>query len=245
MIKNKKIVVTGAASGIGLEICKILEKENEVFAVDINEINKLSNVEKHCCDLSKKESIDKMFESIIASLGDIDFFFSCAGFAYYEKFKEPDWEHIEKIFKTNVFANIYLLNKIREFKGEEAFNFILIASAMSFLPMPNYGLYSGTKFALKGYFDSTQYEMLENQNISLVYPIATTETSFFKTAKSETIPWPRQTSKKVAQKIIRDVMQNKKHIFPSSIFKFMIFLNRFFPVFKIYLYFENKKNHKS
>ncbi len=242
MIKNKKIVITGAGSGIGLALCKILANDNEIFAVDINTIDKIDNVEKYQCDLSEKENIDKMFEKITTSMGDIDLFFSCAGFAYFENFKDANWNHIEKIFKTNVFSHIYSLNKIREIKKDKSFNFVLIASAMSFLPMPKYSLYSGTKFALKGVIDSMRYELPKNQIINLVYPIATIETSFFQTANSKNIPWPRQKSSDVAQVIVREVAKNKEHIFPSPIFRLMIFLNRFFPAFKIYLYFENRKN---
>ncbi len=242
MIKNKKIVITGAASGIGLELCKALSNNNQIFATDINKIQEINNIQRYQCDLSEKESIDKMMEEILTSMGEIDLFFSCAGFAYYEDFKSPDWEHIEKIFKTNVFSHIYLLNKIREIKKEKSFDFIIIASAMSFLSMHKYSLYSGTKFALKGFVDSIQYEMPKNQIIRVVYPIATIKTSFFQTANSKTIPWPRQTAKQVAVATIRGITKNKKNIFPSLMFQLMIFLNRFFPIFKIYLYFERKRD---
>lgn len=244
MINNKKIIITGAASGIGLELCKILSKNNTVFAVDINEIPNIPNIISYNCDLSQKNNIDDMLKEAVEKLTDIDMFFSNAGFAYCEYNIKPDWNHIDKIFKTNVFSSIYLLNKIREIKKEKEFNFIITASAMSFLSMPGYSLYSGTKFALKGFADAARFDLKKGQTLNMVYPIATTETNFFNNAKTNKVPWPSQTANVVAEKIIKGVLENKKHIFPSKLYQIMHFINKFLPIFTIYIKIERRKMKK-
>lgn len=241
MIKDKRIVITGAASGIGLELCKILSKNNIVFAVDINKIPNIPNITIYNCDLSQKENIDEMFKEAVATLTDIDIFFSNAGFAYYEHEINTDWNHITKIFETNVFPSIYLINKLREIKQEKRFNFVITASAMSFLSLPGYSLYGSTKFALKGFADATRFDLRKGQTINMVYPIATTQTNFFNNAKTDKVPWPRQNANIVAQRIICGVSKNKNHIFPSKLYQVMIFLNKFLPIFNMYIKIESEK----
>lgn len=241
-LKDKKIVITGASSGIGAELVKLLADNNKIIACarNIEKIIDHQNVIKIKCDVSIKEEIDNLIEKSFEILGDVDIFFANAGFAYYEKLEKADFEHIEKIFKTNVYAPIYSLLKLKEYKKDSSFQFIITASAMSFNAIPGYSLYSSTKYALKGFFDSYKYELKNNQMLQMVFPIAT-YTSFFNVAGTDNLPWPRQKSEVVARKILKGVIKKKKYIFPFEPFKLILFLNKFFPVFKIYNFIEYKK----
>ena len=87
MITNKAIVLTGADSGIGLEVLKLLasEKTNKILAVDINcrNMDKFGdNVITYKCDVSSKEAVDSIFDKAIADLGSIDIFYANAGYPY-------------------------------------------------------------------------------------------------------------------------------------------------------------------
>jgi len=242
MLKNKNIILTGASSGIGAEICKLISEDNTVFAVsrNISKIVDHPNVIKFSCDISKGENVDVLFKEAFEQLGDIDVFMANAGFAYYEYFDKADWGHIESIFKTNVFSILYSLAKMKEIKEEAAFNFVITASAMSLNAMPGYALYSGTKFALKGFTDAFRFELSKNQCINMVYPIETL-TSFFDVAGSEKLPWPRQKASTVAKIIVNGVSCNKKHIYPSKLYRLMSIFDIFLPIMRIYLRNEAKK----
>ena len=108
MINNKRIVLTGANSGIGLEVLKLLaEGDNKILAVDLH-TDKLetfdnSKVIPMVMDVSKKENVDLIFERAIEVLGGIDIFYANAGYPYYELFDYTNWERVEKMFETNVF----------------------------------------------------------------------------------------------------------------------------------------------
>ena len=85
MINNKKIVLTGANSGIGLEVLKLLVKgDNKILAVDLH-TDKLETFDKEkvvpmVMDVSKKENVDLIFDRAIEVLGDIDIFYvTCQG----------------------------------------------------------------------------------------------------------------------------------------------------------------------
>ena len=105
-LHKKNIVITGASSGIGLALvhealkndCRIIAVARSIEKVDF----KNDNVIKYACDISKPENIDSLFEFIGETFDSIDLFISNAGFAYYEVIKEPDWEGLDMIFRTNV-----------------------------------------------------------------------------------------------------------------------------------------------
>lgn len=245
-IINKKIVITGASSGIGADLVKLLSDDNKIVACarNVDKILNHPNVVRIKCDVSSKEELENFIKRSYEILGDIDIFFANAGFAYYEKIEKSDYEHIEKIFKTNVYSAIYSLLKLKELKKDKSFQFVVTASAMSFNAMPGYALYSSTKYALKGFADSYRYELGKNQILQMVFPIAT-YTSFFDVAGSDNLPWPRQKSVDVAKKIIKGVIKKRKNIFPYEPFKLVLFFNKFFPLFKIYNFIEYKKFNKS
>ncbi len=242
MLKGRRIILTGASSGIGAEICRLVADNNQVLAVSRNTASIIDhpNVTKYSCDISKHENIDAMFGEAFRLMGDVDLFIANAGFAYYELLEKPDWDHIDTIFRTNVFSVIYCLTALRERKKNDAFNFIITASAMSLSAMPGYALYTGTKFALKGFADAYRYELSPGQHLQMVYPIATI-TSFFKVAGSGKLPWPRQRADVVAGVIVRAIERNKKNVFPSRLYRIMLFLNRFLPIIPIYMGMEAGK----
>ena len=181
-IKGKNIILTGASSGIGLDLlkklsrfdCKILAVARTIEKVEFDH----PNVTKYPCDISDPEKLDGLFEHALSLWGHIDIYIANAGFAYYERIDNPNWTHIEKIYKTNVFSSFYAAEKMKDLNKGRAFSMVITASAMSFLSVPGYSLYSSTKAAIRGFAAAYRYELEKGQKLQLVYPIAT-RTSFF------------------------------------------------------------------
>jgi uncharacterized protein len=244
-INNKRIIITGASSGIGKEtLLQFLKYTNvKIFAVDLNkeQIPKHDSVMAFEKDISKPENIESMVDAAKKWMGGIDIFFANAGFAYYEKISTPDWNRIEKIYKTNVFSPIYTLTYLNSVQNEPVF-YITTASAMSHLPLPGYALYSATKASVHSFMEAFRYEMNSKNHVMVVYPIAT-RTKFFDTAGNLVpVPFPSQSAETVAKKIISGIKWNKKRVYPSFIFSFIQLLDRFlFIPLKIYQWIEGIK----
>ena len=233
-LTNKNVVITGASSGIGLAILQeLLDKGCKIVACsrhpeEIKIKNRKLFITK--CDVSDKKQLDDLFDFALKKLKNIDLFISNAGFAYYEKLQKPDYKHIDSIFKTNLYSCIYCSEKMKQLKGEEAYNFVVTASAMAELSLPGYALYSSSKAAVKGFADAYRYELNDNQHFEVIYPIAT-KTKFFNTAANNTpVAWPRQTPKQVATKVIKGIEEDKKHIYPSLVFRITSIINRICPL---------------
>lgn len=247
-LENKNIVVTGASSGIGLELAKgFLSKGCKVVAASRTINNDLLNrkgLYYFQGDLSKPEEVEKLFTFALERLGSIDVFIANAGFAYYEMMEEADWEHISSIFNINYKSVVYSAQKMKKLNGNKPFNFVTTSSGMAIVPLPGYALYSSTKAALKGFAEAYRWELSKEQYFQVVYPIAT-RTQFFKNAGGSPMPWPSQSAQVVAQSIIKGIEKNKNSIYPSKLFFCIALLNRIFPVIlKLYAYAEYKKFKK-
>lgn len=244
-LENKNIVVTGASSGIGLELTKaFLSKGCRVVAAS-RTINKellgQENFYPFQADVSTPEGVDNLFTFALQTLESIDIFVANAGFAYYEKLGAADWGHISSIFNLNFNSVVYSAQKMKQLKGTQPFNFLTVSSGMAILPLPGYALYSGTKAALKGFAEAYRWELDKEQYFQVVYPIAT-KTAFFKNAGDSPVPWPSQKAELVVESILKGIRKNSISIYPSKLFYSLTLFNRVFPlIFKLYAYMEDKK----
>ncbi|HNQ68194.1 MAG TPA: SDR family NAD(P)-dependent oxidoreductase [Bacteroidales bacterium] len=245
-MKGKNIIITGASSGIGAELVKILSSDNKIFAVsrNISNISETPNIKAYSCDVSKAENIDLLFDEAVNFFDKIDVFFANAGFAYCERIQKSDWNHIDEIFSTNVKSVFYSLCKLKEISEDKPFKFVITASAFSYISMPGYSLYCSTKFALKGFADAYRYELDKCQKLILVYPVAT-YTKFFNVAGSDKMLWPRQKPETVAKAMIKGVRKSKENIYPSFLFRILLLVARILPLFYIYVKLEGKKFRKN
>ena len=248
-LNGKRVAITGASSGIGLEILKLLLADGCRVAACARQMENIGieneNLFLLSCDVSKKEGVDAFFDFALQKLGRIDLYISNAGFAYYEKIGKPDWEHAEAILNTNFVSTVYAAEKMKEIHDNNPYNFAVTASAMGLLSLPGYALYSGTKAAVRAFADAYRYELDKGQHFQVIYPVAT-KTKFFRRAGNNTpVPWPTQEADTVAKRVIRGIRKDKKHIFPSVTFRITNIISRVFPlVFKFYVNINDKTFRK-
>lgn len=228
-LAGKRVVVTGAASGIGLEIVRVLatldarilaaDRHPDVEARAREASGGRGRVHGFVGDLSRREGVDALFAEAARVLGGADAFFANAGFAYYEKISGSDWEHAEAIFRTNVIGAIYALERMRELNRGGRWAVAITASSMSRLAIPGYSLYSATKAALDRFADGYRFELDPGGQLTVAYPIAT-QTGFFGAAGAGVqAPWPTQTPAEVARALVEGVGRGRREVYPSALFR--------------------------
>ncbi len=155
-LKNKKIVVTAAAQGIGKASAIAFANEGaSVIATDINgEIleniktdNK--NIKTKKLDCTNKQEV----ENFCTSVDDVDILFHAVGFVHHGAIENCDSDEFYRSINVNVYSaylmSYYLLPKmLKKQKG----NIILVTSAASNVKgAPNRFIYGTTKAALNGF----------------------------------------------------------------------------------------------
>ncbi len=241
MNPNGKIaILTGASSGIGLELLKLLSKyDTEIIAVSRHKENIPDYGERihpYACDISIQKEVDDLFSSTIQKFGHIDLFIANAGFGYCEEINTANWEHIEKIYRTNVFSPIYSFEKMKELNKGKKYNFAITCSAVSRIPLAGFSLYCSTKAAIEHFAHTYYFERNDLGTLTLTFPVATSTRFFKKAGDKAPMPFPVQSSSWVARCILAGIRSNSLTVFPSLLYLFGYFvINRIFPfVFGIY-----------
>ncbi len=239
-IEGKRVILTGAASGIGRALLKELAPQaGQILAADINGALLEESIERlqpgraaihdFQGDLANQKVVDWLFEQAVARMGGADIFIANAGRPYYERMGKPDWEHIAGVFQLNVVSSLYAYQKMAELAGEADYRFVLVSSAMAHMAMPGYALYSATKAALHRFAEAARLELARPEQLMVVYPIAT-RTRFFEAASASTpVPWPSQSAEQVACRIMQGIRRDRQSVYPSRIFAAILFLDRFQP----------------
>ena len=145
----KTSVVTGGASGIGLELVKLLIEDNyKVFIVDNNKEN-LKNLKKSINpnhfvgieeDMSSLSSPKKIYKKLKNE--NIDVLINSAGFGNYGKFHETNWEKEEKMINLHVVNTTHLTKLfLRDMVKKNEGKIMNISSVAAFQPGPLMSLY--------------------------------------------------------------------------------------------------------
>ena len=166
-LKNKNIVVTAAAQGIGRATAIAFDNEGaNVFATDINE-EKLKEIKSSNSNIktTKLDSTNKLdVEYYCSSLDSIDILFHAVGFVHHGAILDCDTEEFQRSININIYS-AYLMSQsllpkmIKQKKG----NIIIVSSAASNIKgVPNRFIYTTTKAALNGFVKSIAADYIKD-----------------------------------------------------------------------------------
>ncbi len=241
-IDGSRIVLTGAASGIGRALLELLAVHPcRIIAADIQP-DLLSEAVQQAAgraiitpwigDLGQAPDIDALFDHALTTLGGIDLYVASAGFAYYEKLEHADWDRLVRLFHVNTLGPIYAAIRMGEINGQHPYKVVIVASAMAHLAIPGYALYGASKAALDRFAEGYRLELDDPARLLLVYPIGT-RTAFFRRSGGERdapYPWPTQSAKQVARAILRGIEHDQRSVYPSRLFATLLLIDRFIPL---------------
>lgn len=196
---QKHALVTGATSGIGYELAKLLAKDNyclvlvarnlENLEATAQELQELStNIHIHIIDIDLFEpgAAQKVYDQT-TSLGiRIDVLVNNAGQGEWGLFSNTDLEREIAIVQLNVVAlmtltKLYLKDMLQRNSGK----ILQLASSVSKAPSPYLAVYAATKAFVLSLIEALQKE-IENSDVTItaLQPGAT-DTDFFHKAKAE------------------------------------------------------------
>jgi len=159
----KKIFITGASSGIGLAIAKLLPTQgHEVWGTSRNleRIAKLPRLHAVRLDLTDRLSVDEAFNSALADAGHFDVLINNAGAGHFGPAELLSLETITSQFQILVFGQIQLMQlALRQMRSRGEGLIINVTSLASRLPVPFMAAYNSAKAALASFTMSIQLEL--------------------------------------------------------------------------------------
>ena len=161
-LKNKKIIISAGASGIGWATAKIcLSRGAFVYICDLDNIS-LNKIRKHSlnnkrlfsynCDASNEEEVSNFFNQIKKKTNKIDALINNVGVAgptgSLEKLNSEDWENT---LHTDVNSHFYFTKRaIPLIKKSKNGSIINISSTAGILGFPLRSPYAASKWAIIG-----------------------------------------------------------------------------------------------
>jgi short-subunit dehydrogenase len=159
----KKIFITGASSGIGLAIVKLLVAQgHEVWGTSRNleRIPKMPRCHPVRLDLADRLSIEEAFNAALAEASYFDVLINNAGAGHFGPGQLLSMETIASQFQILVFGQIQLMQlALHHMQAREDGLIINVTSLASRLPVPFMAAYNAAKAALAAFTMSIQLEL--------------------------------------------------------------------------------------
>lgn len=178
------VLVTGASSGIGAAVCKILLEEGYAvigIARSIKE-NHFDHPEftAIACDLRDSIALESQIKSLLKSKIELSAAIFCAGAGYFGSLEQLDYKKIQALIELNLLSPI-LLSKllVPHFKRRKQGHMIYIGSEAALQGTKNGTAYCASKFGLRGFVQALCAESrASGLSVSLINP-GMVDTAFF------------------------------------------------------------------
>ncbi len=228
-VQNNVVIVTGASSGIGLELARILTKKGAKVALVSRSKDKLEELSSKLkdsivivCDMTNEADIKAMVKKVKNHFGRIDILINNAGRGYYAPLDKTNLETLNELYRLNLEGPIVaMMEVIPIMKEQKEGQIINISSGTALMYIPNMSIYSSLKRALVGISLTANEELKEhNIKVSVVYPTLT-NTNFAKNLQRDesnssfsgrSMP-EGDTAEFIAEKIVESINTNETEIF--------------------------------
>jgi 3-oxoacyl-[acyl-carrier protein] reductase len=146
-MKEKRIIITGASSGIGLATARGFAREGAaVVGLDRAPMPE-GGVPLVAADLSREQEVVEAVAEAAARLGGLDVLVNCAGVDREAPIRAFDISDFDRIFSVNVRGMILMAHEVLRHMGKGG-RIINVASELGFLGRAEMGCYCASKGAV-------------------------------------------------------------------------------------------------
>lgn len=216
-----KALITGASSGIGRDIAKILSEKGYDLVLVARDLKKLeelkaelkTNIEIESIDISIEENCKKLHEKY----KDIDILINNAGFGDCGYFTKTSLEKELSMINTNIVAyHILMKLYLQDMKKKDSGIILNVASIAGFMPGPLMATYYATKAYVVRISEAIREELKREKSkvqISILCP-GPVDTNFNKVADVQ-FALKGLSSEYVAKYAINKMLKGKFYIVPG------------------------------
>jgi short-subunit dehydrogenase len=227
-------LVTGASSGIGLEIARELARHRCRVVLLARSRSALDALKEHLvkehqadvhvlvCDLSLSSSTRVVFDEInkLTDGYGLDILVNNAGFATTQEFIDTDLRRQEEMMQLNmvsstVLTRLFLPQMVSRGRGR----IMNIASIVGFLPVPSWSVYSATKAFLLTFSDALHFELRRTGVTVTCCAPGPTDSNFFQVGGCESSVTRRccvvHRASYVAQQAVHAMIRGERMMIPG------------------------------
>ncbi len=164
------VLITGAASGIGLETARQLAQSGfKVYATDRNGPKMAKQAEilqrqggticPFYLDVTDQISIAAVLAEIEAKAGGLDVLINNAGYALLGPVEEISDQEAHRQFEVNFFGSLNMIRATLPLLRARRGRIIQLSSMMGRVSTPGWGIYSASKYALEGLSEALRMEL--------------------------------------------------------------------------------------
>lgn len=232
-----KALITGASSGIGADMARVLVREGYEVILVARRKTRLEKLAKELgdkvqiivMDISSTYNCMELYNQVKKE--NIDILINNAGFGLFGKFNEVNIDKELDMIDLNI-KSLHTLTKLflKDFVKKDQGYILNVASSAGFLPGPLMATYYASKNYVVSLTSAIHEELRRdesNVSISLLCP-GPTNTEFNKVAKVS-FALKGLSSMDVANYAIKQMFNEKLFIIPGVKIKIGIFLSRFVP----------------
>ncbi|MCX7548195.1 SDR family oxidoreductase [Xanthomarina sp. F1114] len=241
---SKTALVTGGASGLGLELALLLAKDaHNLVLIDI-EAEKLKEAKQQIESdysvgvqiLTKDLSQVNISEKIMAELNglEIDVLVNNAGFGLFGTFLETDWKREEQMLNLHVMTTTQLTKLVlKGMIARDSGKILNLSSLAAFQPGPLMSLYYATKGYILSFSEAIACELKDTGVTVTALCPGPTKTSFQQVVSSSSsnnkITFNMASSKDVAAYGYKAMNKGKVYAIPGRFNKLLATLPRIMP----------------
>lgn len=174
---KKIVLITGASSGLGKELAKLLVSGDYYLILTgrkengLEEFMKYDNVTLVPGDLTKKITRDLLDQSV-REQKRLDVLINNAGITFVQPFLHNTEKQLDEIIEINLKAPMQLTRQLYPLMVKQQSGHIInINSAAGIVAKANHTMYSAMKFGLKGFTDALRLEAKpHNIRVTSIFP---------------------------------------------------------------------------
>lgn len=171
-LAGQRALVTGASSGIGAWLARVLAEQGANLVITARRKDRLEalaseikakhgvDVRVEDADLSRPGAAEGLFQRTEGAGVAIDVLVNNAGFGSYQKFVDTPWERLQEIIQVNAVTLTHLTRLFTPAMIERRHGHVMnVASIGAFIPTPYFGVYTATKAYVRDMTEALDFEL--------------------------------------------------------------------------------------
>lgn len=240
--REKVVVITGGAGGIGRALCRRFQRAGaHVAALDLD-AKALAEVEREGvlalrCDVTSPEDCASAVGEVRKRWGGVDVLVNNAGLVHRSSFRDTEVDVFRRVMEVNYFGSLNVTKAALESLISRRGLIIVTSSIAGLVPLYGRSGYSASKHALHGLFETLRSELEPGVRVLMVCP-SFTQSGFEaralgahgeRIARGRSRVGSEATPESVADAVFDAAEKNRRLLVLSPVGKLAVWLSRVSP----------------